>query len=107
MSRVQEGSGFGGGSQVGFSNLEANPGTNVVCSIAMTYPAQIMVGCVCTLTHLPTLQQQTSYHLMLSRAKEFSGRERISGISRCLVALRQMLRGYEMEGWLEGSHQKT
>lgn len=22
-------------------------------------------------------------------------------------ALRQMLRGYEMEGWLEGSHQKT
>jgi hypothetical protein len=70
MSRVQEGSGFGGGSQEGFSNLEASPGTNVVCSIAMTYPAQIMAGCVCTLTHLPTLQQQTSYHLMLPRAKE-------------------------------------
>jgi hypothetical protein len=67
MSRVQEGSGFGGGSQEGFSNLQASPGTNVVCSIAMTYPAQIMAGCVCTLTHLPTLQQQTSYHLMLPR----------------------------------------
>jgi hypothetical protein len=45
--------------------------------------------------------------LQCLQGKGISGRERISGISRCLVPLRQMLRGYEMEGRLEGSHQKT